>query len=158
MVLGRDADAVEAAKKVASRLDVTVVLEPGAELLPPRLMDVPVFTGRVTGAEGHLGQFQVTIEDFAPATPSSRTTLGFEAGTQTGTSVTDLILDLRGETPLLTAPGWRISCAAPSRRRSSALPESRGCRILFPAVPLSFLPGFCFFPLGDLLSLFPSQL
>ena len=52
LVLGNDEKALDAAKKVAHRLDVTVVLEPGADVAPPRLMEVPVFTGRVKEAEG----------------------------------------------------------------------------------------------------------
>ncbi len=104
LILGHDETALDAAKKVSSRLDVTVLLEPGASLPPPKLMDVPVFTGRVAEATGHLGEFQVTIEDFAPATPSSKASLAFDEKSQTGTSVCDLILDLRGGTPLFTAP------------------------------------------------------
>ena len=104
VVLGNDEKALDAAKKVAHRLDVTVVLEPGADVAPPSLMEVPVFTGRVKEAEGHLGQFGLTMEDFAPAAPSSKGTLEFEAHLQSGTSTADLILDLRGGTPLFTAP------------------------------------------------------
>jgi len=107
LVLGNDEKALDAAKKVAHRLDVTVVLEPGADVAPPRLMEVPVFTGRVKEAEGHLGQFGLTMEDFAPAAPSSKDTLDFEARLQSGTSVADLILDLRGGTPLFTAADKR---------------------------------------------------
>jgi len=107
VILGRDADALEAAKKLSSRLDVTVILEPGAEALPPRVMDVPVFTGRVTGGEGHLGQFQISVEDFSPASPSSKGALAFDGQPQKGTSEADLILDLRGGTPLFPAPEKR---------------------------------------------------
>ena len=107
LVIGNDDRALEAAKKVASRLDVTVVLEPGSGVQPPALMDVPVFTGRVTQAEGHLGQFQVTIEAFQAASASSRESLNFDGTGETGTSVCDLILDLRGGTPLFPAPEKR---------------------------------------------------
>jgi len=107
VILGRDADALEAAKKLSSRLDVTVILEPGAEALPPRVMDVPVFTGRVTGGEGHLGQFQISVEDFSPASPSSKGALAFDGQPQKGTSEADLILDLRGGTLLFPAPEKR---------------------------------------------------
>ncbi|HEY4635528.1 MAG TPA: 4Fe-4S dicluster domain-containing protein [Rhodospirillales bacterium] len=96
LVLGKDERAIEAAKKVATRLDVTVVLEPGAKVAPPKLMDVPVFTGRVVKATGHLGKFEVTIDSFAPASPSSKGSLAFVEGVQAGTSTCDLILDLRG--------------------------------------------------------------
>lgn len=104
LVLGNDETAVDAARKVASRLDVTVLLDTGAAVPPPALMDVPVFTGRVSDATGHLGQFQVTIKDFAPASPSSRQSLTFDGAGQSGTSVCDLILDLRGGKPLFSAP------------------------------------------------------
>jgi len=107
LVLGRDAAAVDAAKKVSNRLDVTVLLEPGSDLPPPALMDVPVFTGKVTAAEGHLGAFQVAVEAFAAASPSSKQSLSFESAAQAGTSVCDLILDIRGGTPLFTAPEKR---------------------------------------------------
>jgi len=111
LILGKDETAIDAARKVASRLDITVLLETGATLTPPSLMDIPVFTGHVTNATGHLGQFQVSIEDFAPASASSRQSLVFDGpgdGTgQTGTSVCDLILDIRGATPLFTAPEKR---------------------------------------------------
>ncbi len=107
LVMGNDDRALEAAKKVASRLDVTVILEPGSDVQPPALMEVPVFTGRVTQAEGHLGQFQVTIEAFQAASASSRESLNFDGTGETGTSVCDLILDLRGGTPLFTAPEKR---------------------------------------------------
>jgi ferredoxin len=70
-------------------------------------MDVPVFTGRVTKAEGHLGQFQVTIEAFQTAQASSRKTLNFDGAGESGTSVCDLILDLRGDAPLFPAPEKR---------------------------------------------------
>ena len=96
LVLGNDDRAIEAAKKVASRLDVTVVLENTKGLTPPKLMDVPVFTGRVVKATGHLGKFEVTIDSFAPASPSSKGSLAFVEGVQAGTSTCDLILDLRG--------------------------------------------------------------
>ncbi len=107
LILGHDERALDAAKKVSSRLDVTVLLEPGSDLPPPQVMDVPVFTGRVTAAEGHLGQFQVAVEQFSPASASSQEKLNFEAKGDAGTSVCDLILDIRGGTPLFTAPEKR---------------------------------------------------
>jgi len=107
LVLGRDEAAIEAAKQVASRLDVTVLLADAAGVLPPRLMDVAVFTGTVKAVRGHLGAFQLTIENFAPALPSSKAALEFGDGADTGASQCDLILDLRGGTPLFPAPEKR---------------------------------------------------
>jgi ferredoxin len=107
LVIGSDETAIDAARQLAGRLDVTVLLTEGAKVVPPRLMDVPVFTGTLDGATGHLGTFEVRVTGFAPAAPSSRGALDFEAMAQTGTSQCDLILDLRGGTPLFTAPEKR---------------------------------------------------
>ncbi len=107
LVIGRGEDAIAAAKQVAGRMDVTVLLTDAGEVTPPRLMDVPVFRGAVKEATGHLGAFQVTVERFTPAAPSSRGALTFAGDGQTGTSVCDLILDLRGATPLFPAPEKR---------------------------------------------------
>lgn len=100
LVLGRGEDAIEAARKLGSRLDVTVIIEGGSELIPPALVEVPIFTGKVAGAGGHLGAFQVRVENFMPAKASSKDTLTWEGAPQAGTSECDLILDLRGAAPL----------------------------------------------------------
>ena len=107
IILGRDAAALDAAKKLSDRLDVTVIFEPGSDITPPTLMQVPIFSGRVTGAEGHLGAFKVSVEGFAAAAASSRKSLTFDATRQKGVSEADLILDLRGGTALFTAPDKR---------------------------------------------------
>ena len=107
LVLGRDERAIDAARQVAGKLDVTVLLERPGPIVPPPVMDVPVFAGRARTARGHLGAFQVTIEDFRATRPSSRDDLVFEDDGKSGTSTTSLILDLRGETPLLPAPEKR---------------------------------------------------
>ncbi|MBT3305137.1 MAG: 4Fe-4S binding protein [Alphaproteobacteria bacterium] len=107
VILGSDDHALEAAAKLSNRLDVTVILEPGTQASSPRVMDVPVFTGRITGAEGHLGQFRVSVEDFVPASPSSKGGLKFDGAPQKGTSEADLILDLRGGASLFPAPEKR---------------------------------------------------
>ena len=108
LVIGSDEAALEAAAQVAGRLDVTVLLTgEGIDVIPPRIMDVPVFKGAVTGASGHLGAFQVEVKGFAPAKPSAREAFAFEDGAQDGVSVCDLILDLRPGQALFTAPEKR---------------------------------------------------
>jgi len=107
LVLGRDLTALEAAETLSARLDVTVILEPGNDVPPPRLMQVPVFQGQVTDAQGHLGDFKVSVEDFSAAVASSKESLTYDANTQKGVSEADLILDLRGGTALFTAPDKR---------------------------------------------------
>jgi len=101
LVLGRDDGAIQAAKKLAGRLSPTVVLTGrGDDILAPSLMDVPIFRGRIKSAQGHLGDFKVEVENFAPARPSARAALEFADASGTGVSDCDLILDLRGEAPL----------------------------------------------------------
>lgn len=100
LVYGKDERAIEAAKQLADRLDVTVLLDQPKDVLPPWLMDVPIFKGRITQAKGHLGQFGITVDDYAPASPSSRARLSFEAPKDNAFSECDLILDLSGGTPL----------------------------------------------------------
>lgn len=107
LVVGTDDHAIEAAKQAAGRLDVTVLLTKATDVSPPRLMDVPVFTGKIKAARGHLGAFSLDIAGFAPAQPSSRDHLSFDEVAQSGTSTCDLILDLRGGTPLFPAPEKR---------------------------------------------------
>ena len=108
LVIGTDETAIEAAKQVAGRLDVTVLLtgKGAADAVPPAVMDVPVFIGTVKEATGHLGAFQITVEGFAAARPSSRGSFEFDGGAD-GVTMASLILDLGGGTPLFTAPGKR---------------------------------------------------
>ena len=107
LVYGRDETAIEAARQLSSRLDVTVVLKDPGEIVPPRVMDVPVFRGRVSAVGGHLGSFEVIVDDYAPAVVSSRGVLAFEAARDGAASQCDLILDLTGEPPLVPAPEKR---------------------------------------------------
>ena len=96
LVVGRDEAALEAARKLSGRLSVTCLLEKPGDVAPPAVVDVPLFTGRITGAGGHLGAFKVSIADFRPAKASARGGLEWEGAGQAGTSECDLILDLRG--------------------------------------------------------------
>ena len=107
LVLGKDERALEAARQVTGRLDVTVLLTPEAQALPPRVMDVPVFRGRIAQAAGHFGAFELAVEDVQGAKTSSRAALEFEGAPASLTRSADIILDLRGGTPLFTAPDKR---------------------------------------------------
>ncbi len=100
LVYGRDELAIEAAKQLAGRLEVTVLLSEPEEIVAPRVMDVPVFRGNVAQAKGHLGKFGITVNGYAPAKAASRQHLEFEAPRDNAFSECDLILDLTGGTPL----------------------------------------------------------
>ncbi len=79
LVYGRDELAIEAAKQLAGRLEVTVLLSEPEEIAAPRVMDVPVFRGSIAQAKGHLGKFGITVNGYAPAKAASRQHLAFEA-------------------------------------------------------------------------------
>lgn len=107
LVLGRDEVALEAATELAATLDITVLLKPGAEVQPPRRTLFPVVQGRIRKAEGHLGAFTLTVDDFAAPDPSSRRTLVFGTPRDGAVSRADLVIDLTGDTPLFSADGLR---------------------------------------------------
>jgi ferredoxin len=103
LVYGRDQQALDAARQLAPRLSVTLLLADADDVIPPRVVDLPVFRGRVAGAQGHLGAFALEIDDHAPMTVSSRQTLAFGRPRDGVTSECDLILDLSGGAPLFPA-------------------------------------------------------
>ncbi len=103
LVYGKDERALAAAKRLAGRLEVTLLLSEPGEILPPEVMDVPIFKGTITQAKGHLGAFGINIGGYAPATPSARLALDFEAPRDNAFTECDLILDLSGGAPLFPA-------------------------------------------------------
>jgi ferredoxin len=107
LVYGRDETAIEAARQLAGRLDVTLLLTRPDAVLPPRIMDVAIFKGTIAAARGHLGAFEVVVNDYAPLTVSSRAALGFEPARDAAASRCALILDLTGGAPLFPAPEKR---------------------------------------------------
>lgn len=102
LVYGKDERALDAARQLSGRLEVTLLLSEPGEVLPPRVMTVPVFKGTIVQAKGHLGAFGITVNDYAPAIPSSRLALAFESPRDGAFSECDLILDLTGGSPLFT--------------------------------------------------------
>jgi ferredoxin len=96
LICGRDETAVEAGNLLKDHLDVTVLIEPPAGIVPPRVADFPVAKGKVRTAKGHLGAFEVRVDDFAQPAPSSRDTLAFGPSRNNALSSCDIILDLTG--------------------------------------------------------------
>ncbi|HSF63647.1 MAG TPA: 4Fe-4S binding protein [Paracoccaceae bacterium] len=107
LVLGRDDSAIEAARQMAESLDITVLLTPGAQVAPPRATEFPVLQGRIRRAQGHLGAFELTVDDYAAPDPSSRRVLSFGMARNGATSRADLVIDLTGGTPLFPAHDLR---------------------------------------------------
>lgn len=107
LVYGRDELAIEVGRRLADRLDITVMLADPRDVAPPRTNEFPVFAGRIRTAKGHLGAFELTVDAFALPAPSSRATLVFGEGRNGATSNCDIVLDLSGGTPLFPAHDLR---------------------------------------------------
>ncbi len=107
LIYGRDERAIDAARRLADRLECTVLLREPGDVTPPRLTEVPVYRGTVVAASGHLGAFEIVVNDYAPALPTSRRALVFERPHDGASSKCDLILDLTGGTPLFPAHAKR---------------------------------------------------
>ena len=107
LVYGRDERAIEAAKLLEHRLDVTVLLSRPGEVSPPRASDFPIVKGTIRAAKGHLGAFEVTVDDCAAPNPSPRGFLKFGPARDGAVSRCDLILDLSGGAPLFPAADLR---------------------------------------------------
>ena len=110
LVYGRDEIAIEAGRRLADRLDITVLLTKPNEVVPRRSNEFPVLKGTIRNARGHLGAFELAIDDYALPSPSSRAKLVFGPSRNGATSSCDLILDLSGGMPLFPAhelrPGY----------------------------------------------------
>jgi ferredoxin len=107
LIYGRDDIAIDAAQRLADRLDITVLLTRPGDVVPRRTNEFPVLKGTVRNARGHLGAFELTIDDYALPLPSSRARLVFGPSRDGAASTCDLILDLTGGTPLFPAHDLR---------------------------------------------------
>ncbi|MDQ1080765.1 4Fe-4S binding protein [Pseudoroseomonas cervicalis] len=100
LILGRDEAALELAELLKDRLDLTVLLT-GEEDIPPRPQaEYPVLRGRARGATGWLGNFNVVVDGYAAASPSSRATYRWGTPRDGAASQCDILIDLTGRAPL----------------------------------------------------------
>jgi ferredoxin len=107
LIYGTDDRCIEAATLLETHLDVTVLIRPGTQLTLTRAHPFPIVQGQIRAAKGHLGRFEVTVDDFALPAPSSRQTLVFGPSRNGATSHCDVVLDLSGGRPLFTAAELR---------------------------------------------------
>jgi ferredoxin len=107
LIYGRDERAIEAAKLLENRLDVTVLLSRPGDVSPPRGSDFPIVKGTIRAAKGHLGAFEITVDDCAAPIPSPRGFLKFGSPREGAVSRCDLILDLTGGAALFAAADLR---------------------------------------------------
>ena len=107
LVYGKDGDALDAAARLAGRMGVTCLLMQGADVAPPLVTEFAIFSGTIAGLQGHLGNFTLAIEMMAQASPSARAALDFSGAGKQMSAQFDIILDLSGTGPLVTAPEKR---------------------------------------------------
>ena len=107
LIYGSDARAVEAGELLKAHLAVTVLITPPAAVAPPGSSDFPIAKGRIRGAMGYLGAFEITIDDFAHPLPSSRGASSFAPSRDGAMSRCDILLDLSGGRPLFPAADLR---------------------------------------------------
>ena len=107
LIYGRDEQVIAAAELLKDHLDVTVLIRPKAGLAPPRVTEFPIVQGTLCAAKGHLGAFELTVDDYAQAAPSSRAALDFGAARNGAVSRCDIVLDLSGGAPLFSAADLR---------------------------------------------------
>ena len=107
LICGRDETAIEAGNLLKDHLNVTVLIEPPATIAPLRTSVFPVAKGKVRNAKGHLGAFEVAVDDFAQSMPSSRGVLAFGPSRSDAKSNCDIILDLTGGTAFFPAADLR---------------------------------------------------
>jgi ferredoxin len=106
LIYGRDEQAVEAGHLLKAHLDVTVLIKPPAAV-PRRISEFPVAKGTIRSAKGHLGAFEITVDDFAQAASPSGDTLSFGPSRNGAVSRCDVVLDLSGWIPLFPAADLR---------------------------------------------------
>lgn len=103
LIYGCDETAIEAGRQLADKLDVTVLLTRPGEITPHRIWDFPVMQGTIRNARGHLGAFELVVDDFAAPAPSSRDRLRFGTPRDGKVSHPEIMLDLSGGVPLFPA-------------------------------------------------------
>ncbi len=107
LVYGAGQQALDAALALEGRLSVSLLLSDTDDMLLPSVLPVPVHTGRIRSVSGSLGSFSVTVDGYAQMLPSSRGAPAFAMARDGAKAGCSLILDLSGETPLVTGPGKR---------------------------------------------------
>lgn len=107
LIYGRDEKAIEAANLLKDHLDVTVLISGADHVTPPRVTEFPVVKGTIKSAKGHLGSFEIVVDDYATPAPSSRDALSFAAPRNGAVSRCDLIVDLTGAPALFPASDLR---------------------------------------------------
>ncbi len=100
LIYGKGDVAFDMARKLATRLNVTLLLTEPGDVIPPSTVDVPIFKGTIKAAKGHFGAFEIIVDDYAPAIPSARHRLDFIMPRNGASSTCSIIIDVSGNDPL----------------------------------------------------------
>lgn len=119
LILGPSPIALEAAAQLSDYLGVTVLLEDAEEI--PDTRDFDVISGRLRQASGALGGFRVVIDALRQIEPGGRGEFTLTSQQDGGISECDVILDLRGGTPLFPAHEKREGYLRPDPERPAAV-------------------------------------
>ena len=96
LVYGPGQTALDAAAKLAGKLSVTVLLTETGGAVPPSTAAAAIVKGRIRSCRGHLGAFELEVDGYAAAVPSSRRKLEFEMARNSARTSCDVIIDLSG--------------------------------------------------------------
>ena len=107
LVYGAGQAAMDVAEQLANRLNVSLMLSDTSDILPPNTVNVPIYKGKVTAARGTLGKYEISVDGYAPATPSSKAELEFLMERDGASSSCDVIFDMSGGTPLFPSSSRR---------------------------------------------------
>lgn len=105
LIVGPEEVALTAARQLKDFLSVTVLLAPGSDA--PEDHDFDVVAGHLKKASGALGNFSIEIDALQQVASSTRGPATFGEPRDGAKTTCDILLDLRGETPLFPAPEKR---------------------------------------------------
>ena len=101
LILSNDATEMGVAEQLSEYLSVTLLVPNPTDDMPSRNYDI--IAGNLRRATGTLGNFEVTIDALQQLDPAGHGTHEWSVSRQGGQSHCDIILDLRGGTPLFPA-------------------------------------------------------
>jgi len=107
LVYGRGERASEVANLLKEHLNITALITRPDDLTPPRTTEFPIVKGTIRAAKGHLGAFEIIVDDYAAPRPSSRGALTFGPARDGAVSRCDILLDISGGPPLFPAADLR---------------------------------------------------
>lgn len=102
LVYGAGQAALDVARKLSGRLNVSLLLSDASDIIPPSIGDIAIYRGEVSSASGHFGNFEIVVDKYAPVVPSSKASLDFMMARDGAASKCALIFNMSGGTPLFS--------------------------------------------------------